>query len=615
MSRFSAFLLGAFLAGCAQTPAAKHPEKPTQVLVASPGPEVVSVPTPVAAPRDLVGLVRVKNPALLLDTLTDWARLPLAWRTLAESRFPGLTEVAALDAPLDALALLAPPSGKALDAPLAALSLGLKSLARAVQHARDQGQDVERIPPGLYQLGGIFGHPCAMGPALGAAPARLVCGDAEQGLQALLPYASRGLPLEQLSNSDIHLELRAEPLRRRYGEQLERLSALAPLAMSQLSQDNPIFDRALGDAVHGMTDEALAIVQDLDKLRIDATASSQRSTVEVEFGIGFRSKSSWLAQVADDVVASQAKAPTLFWRLPKDASSASFRYRGSSRGREALQATLSALAEGFTDHEGLPESLRKDLGSLIKLSFAFDPALMVSASGELAPSLGAEFGTGSLDTVLRSQLKWSVIGIQAPATASKEGLGLLARLVNHASLKALAKKNSLDPKWLPRAKLRAAPSLAPGAEQMQLLLPAGLLDKANSKLKHKDFSLFVAVVPEGEITWIFTGPSEAVIRDRVKSLLKGSGTLAERTDLELLKTETAYSGGFVQARSVLGSLAPDMSKKVLSILNATQHHGETPAFFFASAATIGAGVEMHTSLVIPKELLQDGVAAAAAANF
>ncbi len=614
MSRFSAFLFAAFLAGCAQTAGPKHPQKPTQVLVASPGPEVVSVPTRVAAPSDLVGLVRVKNPALLLDTLTDWARLPLAWRTLAASRFPGLTEVAALDAPLDALALLAPPSGKALDQPLAALSLGLKSLARAVQHARDQGQDVERIPPDLYQLGGIFGHPCAMGPALGAAPARLVCGDDDQGLQALLPYASRGLPLEQLSNSDIHLELRAEPLRRRYGEQLERLSALAPLAMSQLSQDNPIFDRALGDAVHGLTDEALAIVQDLDKLRIDATASSQRSTLEVEFGIRFRSKSSWLAQVADDAVANQAKAPALFWRLPKDASIASFRYQGSTRGKDAIQAAVSGLAEGFTDHEGLPESLRKDLGNLIKLTFAFEPALMVSASGEPATSSGAEFAS-PLEAILRNQMKWSVIGFQAPSTPTKEALGLLARLINHASLKALAKKNSLDPKWLPRAKLRPAPNLAPGAEQLELLLPARLLDKADSTIKHKDFSLFVAVVPEGEVTWIFTGPSETVIRDRVKMLLKGSGSLAERTDLELLKTENAFSGGFLQARSVLGSLAPDMSKKVLSALNATKHHGETPAFFFASAAKIGAGVEMHTSLVIPKELIQDGVAAAAAASF
>jgi len=576
---------------------------------------VVSVPTRVAAPSDLVGLVRIKNPALLLDTLTDWARLPLAWRTLAASRMPGLMDVAALDAPLDALALLAPPSGKALDEPLAALSLGLKSLARAVQFARDQGQDVERIPPDIYQLGGIFGHPCAMGPALGATPARLVCGEDAQGLQALLPYASRGLPLEQLSNSDIHLELRAEPLRRRYGEQLERLSALAPMAMSQLSQDNPIFDRALGDTVRGMTDEALAIVQDLDKLRIDATASSQRSTLEVEFGISFRSKSSWLAQVAEDVVASQGKAPPLFWRLPKDASIASFRYQGSTRGRDAIQAALSGLAEGFTDHQGLPESLRKDLGSLIKLAFAFEPALTVSASGELPQSSGAEFGTGPLDAVLRNQQKWSVIGFQAPSTPTKESLGLLARLVNHAALKGLAKKNALDPKWLPRAKLRPAPNLAPGAEQLELLLPAGLLDKADSTLKHKDFSLFVAVVPEGEITWLFSGPSEAVIRERAKMLLKGSGTLAERTDLELLKTEEAFSGGFLQVHSVLGSLAPDISKKVLSVLNATKHHGQTPAFFFASSTKIGAGVEMHSSLVIPKELIQDGAAAAVAASF
>ncbi|MDX2051732.1 MAG: hypothetical protein SFV15_05025 [Polyangiaceae bacterium] len=615
MSRIPAFLIATLLAGCGGAPAAHAPKPPTQVLAApNAGAEVVAVPTPVTAPEDIVGVLRVKNPAALLDTLTDWAHLPLDWKTLAASRMPGLTEVVALDAPLEALAMLAPPSGKTVDEPLAALSVGLKSLARAVQFARDQGQDAERIEPDIYQLGSVLGSPCAMGPALGKTPARLVCGMDEQSLRALMPYATRGLPLVALPTTDLHVELRADPLRRRYAEKLERLSALAPLALSQLGQDHPVFDRALGDAVHALTAEALALVQDLEAITIDSSADVGQSKLDLEVGVNFRKKTSWMAQIVDDLTSQSGTAPPLFWRLPKDATTASFRFKGSTRGKDAIRTTITNLAEGFADHEGLPESLQKDIGSLLQLGFDFAPEQMVSASGELAQNPFPNLGRGPVDSMLRSQLKWTVIGYPGAPTSSKEALGLLTRLVNHASLKSLAKKGGIEAKWLPRAKLQPAPKLGKGAELMEVRLPAALLDKLDKKSKHKDFSFYVAVVPEGDVTWLLTAPSEAIIAERVR-LLKAGPTLADRADLSSLKSERAFSAGFLQLPALLSSLEPEVAQKVRSVLNTTKNHGESPAFFFSRPTKIGAGVRMSVSLVVPRDLIADGAAAVAAASF
>lgn len=612
MPRFTPFFAATLLLACGS----RQPlpaQAPT--LAAAPGSNVASVPTRVSAPADLVGVLRIKNPAELADTLSDWAHLPIDWKTLLASQVPGLTEVAALDSSLDAVALLAPANGKTFDEPFVALSLGLKSLQRAVAFAREQGQEPEKVEPDLYQLGGIFGNPCAMGPALGRSPARLVCAQSEQALRSLMPYATRGLPLETLSTTDVHLELRAEPLRQRYGSQLERLSGLAPLALSQLGQDHPLFDRALSDAVHGLIGETLAVVQDLDKLSFDINAGSQTPNLELKFALDFRTKTSWSAQVAEDAARSTSTAPELFWRLPKDATLASFRQKGSVRGLDPIKNTVAALVEGYADHQGLPEGLRKDLAALIQRAFAFNPPALVGASGELSSNITAELGDGPLDSVLRGQMKWGVTGFQGSASEAKEFLGLVARLVNHAALKPLAKKSGLDSKALPRAKLRPAPQLAAGAELLELRFPAALLNKADDKLNHKDFNFYVAVIPEGEIVWIVTAPSEAVVRERAQLLLKGGPTLAQRSDLAPLKTEKAFSGGFLQVQAILAALPPELGKKASTVLSASKHHGESPAFFWSGFTLAGNGVKLHSSLVIPRDLVADVAAAAAAMSF
>ena len=242
---------------------------------------------PVSAPEGLVVVGRWKNPGQTADTLMSWSNLPFDWRRLLQARHPELVAAAALDAPVEAAVALDPAGGAGdFPQPFAVVSLGLNSLDRAVEAIRGMGESVPKSGPGAYRIEGQGRIACGMARALGPSPARLVCGPRHQDVDALLPYATRGLPRESLSGGDLHLELRVDPLRKRYGRELSQLRSLAlPAAVRQLTLGNPQFDRAVADAVYGLADEGLALLDDLDQLTIDLNATSGAGELDLLVGL------------------------------------------------------------------------------------------------------------------------------------------------------------------------------------------------------------------------------------------------------------------------------------------------------------------------------------------
>ena len=252
------------------------PNNPSEVTTTDKGETLASAEgtanlTPVAAPNELVAVARLKNPGGLVDSVISWAKLGVDWRGVLGKKEPAINDVLATDASVEAVVALDPQGkGTDLEQPFAVVSVGLRSLERAVQLARDKGERVRQIGNGIYRVSDSSRSPnCVVAASLGKAPARLVCGDREKDIEALLPYATRGLPTENLGSADLHIEVRAEPFRRRFARELRQGKTLAtPFVLSELSLDDSRFDRALADTVHAVADEVLALAEDIDSSNV-----------------------------------------------------------------------------------------------------------------------------------------------------------------------------------------------------------------------------------------------------------------------------------------------------------------------------------------------------------
>src|SRR6185295_5373727 len=102
-----------------------------------------------------------------------------------------IAEAIALDGSIDVVASLDTGRRGQPDA-LFAFSVGLTSLDRAKSALESAGPLVE-VLPGFWRVGpkGSSDMSCAIGPAAGPAPARMVCGTGDKDVSALGPYLVR----------------------------------------------------------------------------------------------------------------------------------------------------------------------------------------------------------------------------------------------------------------------------------------------------------------------------------------------------------------------------------------------------------------------------------------
>ncbi|HVR18222.1 MAG TPA: hypothetical protein VMS65_00955, partial [Polyangiaceae bacterium] len=278
--------------------------------------------SPVASPPDVFVVGRLKRPGPIADTLGKWAGLPLSLRTLLAREVPALDSVIAWDAPVE-VAVALPPGGRRHGV-RAVVSVGVNSLSGMLNAARDRGLSPERIQPEVYAFSAQSGSHCVVGPALGAASARLVCGERAADVEELFPYATRGLPNENLGSRDLELELRVEPVRRRYSSELAGARLLAGFLLRQAELDHPRFDRALADATYGVADELVLWVEDTDSIELGGVLDETKQQLALDLDWKFRSTRSWLAKVTEELSRRPGPPPPAFARLPGDATGAGY---------------------------------------------------------------------------------------------------------------------------------------------------------------------------------------------------------------------------------------------------------------------------------------------------
>jgi hypothetical protein len=549
---------------------------------------------------------RLKRPTALTDTLAHWAGVPLSLRDVLPLAGKDLDSVLVWDAPVE-LAVAIAPNGRR-DFVETGVSVGLTSTDQAISLARRLGYELKRLGPEVYAVAGVPHASCAIAPAIGSALARLVCSHREPELEDLLPYMTRGLPNEPLGQRDLELELRVAPLRQRFASEIGSARLFAGFLVRELQLDAPRFDTALSDTAYALADEFVALVRDVDTLKLEANVDDQKRDVDGELSLAFGDHRSWCASAIADRGKHAGGATDEFFSQPADAAAGSYYYARDPALYERPGAGLVELADAYLEHEKVGKAVRERVARLIQTYARWNGA-GVSASGIDAVEAGAKGEkAGTSD--------WMLLRVDAPPPALKEILPDMAAILADRELRALfARTLKVDEKELPSGRL--VPLKAPG-------VPAGtraLVVKSTSDLgplvgrslglggKPENGSVpserAIAIVPNGSGAVVASAENTKVLGIRLGQALAGKGpTLATRSELQPLREFQANSGGFVTLLALIGSALGHDSGNPNQAVATLPHHGQAPIFLdFKVDPQTGSSARWHA--LVPAGVFED----------
>lgn len=572
--------------------------------------------TPVKAPARVFAVGRLQNPERILDAAETWSPVPFKWRDELEKEEPGLLQVVNPAAPIDVIAAL-DEDGTALEEPEIewVVSFPLASLRGAIDFARKQGERVRRLQPGMH----VVGDNCIAARSLGAAPARMVCSDEPEYVESLVEYATRGLPSEDLGQGDLVFELRAKPFQERYGREAKRFKGMAAIFIKdELKLGYPPFDRAMGDVASALIDEGVALIDDLDKLRVEAALDTKSLGTSFSATLAMRGKKSWTAQTFEAAGKGSGTPPDMFWELPKDSTTASWAIGTDAKRYEPLRDKLAELLDAYLRHEKVPASAQKNITGLISKLW-FTEGGSVYGMGPLKWQ-----GTPKPDTpafereVMRTSLGWHVMGFEEKSTQLRGYLDHLVKAFNDPTLRRMLEKEEPDIKKVPLIRAGFVPGLI-GARKYELTVPSEAFDSwhppgAKKPAKAPALPVVLILVPDGDVTWVGLSADQKLLVEKLKQAKEGAKakTLASRGGLEKLRSTKAVGGGYTTLQSLVdgglqgmltslaaGGGAPAGIKEAFEKM---PHKGATPIFFFS---TVGKGPSVRWEWSVPGAVFED----------
>ena len=473
------------LLGLAACSSPKAPEVPT---VAAPAAAETALAheeepvdlTPVAAPANIISIATWRAPARSLDTSMGFTGLGLDFRTLLESgpAAPFLP-VLDLDAPVDAIVTLDP---KVKNKPkvLFAVSVGLTSRQAALDVFRQMETPAEYVEPGVHSVKPSAKSVCFIAAALGKARVRLVCSQDRESLEVLSPYLTRGNPSESTGDSDLHVELRAEPAWRQFGDKTQFLKLGIPMVLGEVSIGNPEFDDALRDAATALVDEIILELEDLKDIRIDAWlrpgTDAATNGLDAQFALGFRSSKSWMAALMMDAEGRAIPAPESFWKLPIESTQAMYYSQSNPELGKTMFDHMERLLRAGLSHLGASAAVQRDwpLSMRNALSIA-GPA--VSSRGEVPAALVGP--SPDARAKLRASFGYTLVGVEDEQNRYAAWLAKTLELYEDATLrKSLAQKYGLEPAKLPKVQSRRGPAKLAESRIYEVPVPAAIIAKA-----------------------------------------------------------------------------------------------------------------------------------------
>lgn len=607
-------MLGTLLASSACGGSARPAEPATNGTGAPTGPAAESRRelTPVEAPAGTFAWGRLKNPAALADSLTSATGLPLDWRRLLSQAMPELLTFSDANASLEVV--LAVPTG-ARRAPLGVVSWGVPSEQIVLEALERQNVIADEAAGGVY-LFQAQGASCAVGPALGAAPARIVCGDAAEDVDVLGAFAFRGLSQQVFSDADVHFEVVAEPLRAAYGQQLGSLKLLSSVLVRQLQIDNPRFDRAVADTVFGLVDEVVALTRDVERARLQLW--DRGGEYEMALAGRFVGAESWSVQTLSELRAAQAAPPEWFWQLPARASAAYFmQVPSAAKMRPFWDTGRDALVGYLEQNQDVGKATRQRIDRWLADALVHEGPLL-GASGPLVRTGGEGEGAS------RMRPAWQLTAVQGDAGRYRKLAAELESLLAAADLRKAA--GGAEKGWLPELKARGPLAGKPGSvvyewrvrgdwsaalEQLGSGLGGAQRDRAEVKAALRDLeSGFVALVPDGDRTWF----AWALDRERLSepfALMQGPDAprVSALKGLAPLQGRAAVASGFFKLEGLVASFAssmdgPDRLRDWEQLSRSLPHRGESPTTFEMRVTGEG-GQDVEFVQRIPRAFLAD----------
>lgn len=613
-----------------QTPT---PQTPAPIASGTaPGTSVIAAPATdlsvATEPADVVAVVRWKSPAVTFNTIQQWFGIPIPVDEIADEIFRARRAASAfaLDAPVDLVVALDPKAPDQDPTPFIGFSVGMRSLDEG-RRALEQRAPLQEVGPGVYRVELGTRHDrliCVLGPSLGAAPARLVCGPRDRDVDALQPYLARGLAAAPTPASDLHGELRFAPAQRRYGPMLPSVLQLGSSFLShKLATDDRSLNRAITDAISGVSDEIVALTNDLDGIQLDLRIDQTARVVSGDMSVKFKSRNSWTAQRMFDNKDKAGAPPELFWALPAASDAAFYNWGQKDRPYEGIRRVGGELLRAALANQGLPAADREAVAQVFEQMFQTWPPT-VSANGHLdtLPSRSATSDDMErLRDTFKASIGWYLIGLDEKPDRFDRWLRDVAAAYNRPGVRRwLATQAHIDAKKLPKVQYGAAtvPGLT-GVKALQISVSTYSLDGVPRDKPGKLVTLtyWVLVMPDGGRSWVAMGADRPTLEKRLAEVKSGQRTLTSRAGLETLRSDRTVGGGFMSVASVAWGTTRDLISalgghgtgrldpfEMADGLSRLPHHGQDP-ITFASTVRDGSPSELTVRFRVPKGTVDD----------
>lgn len=617
--------------------------------------------SPVPEPPGLVALGRVRKLEALVSALESWARLPLPnGRELVRSVVDDdVAEVVDLSQPIDA-AVRVVTSRRSVE-PMAAFAVGVKSF----ESAKTKLGERHRLVPGdngELKVEGIFRRStsgasdpseratdegfeeeeeksCVLAhavppPGAGTTAARLVCGQSD-ALESLVPYLTRTVP-RQTWDSDVHVELRPEPVRAPLADLRSAVSILA----RNLMGSSP----AIGALVDALLGEVVDIVNDTQRFSMDARVGD--AGIDLMTRLELQSKASVLARAITPDRADGT--PPAFWHLPADTDTAFFA-RGAADPAlfERPRELIANLLMEATDSAKMPEAERRSVRDLVAdrmLSLFTNGGLVIYAKGfehaAVEKALQRRAALDENDTPAQAEAEkaiveqvvgWHLYQVSEPISKVGPILKDWSALWNRPAFVKWAKGTPAGSS-LPKMRIAPPPArmgLPKETVHLEISIPrddaVGMRTPNASKkagqppkqVKPSPVVLHLFAVPDGGATWLAFGLDAKLVAKKAAAALASApdtSTLGKAPGYEALREAKANGGGMATLRGLLVFTAVDGGEKPrspFSVLASLPNKGATPITFTSQALAPsdaakggGAVAAMHVSRAVIEDVIK-----------
>lgn len=628
---------------------------PAAMQVATSSPEL----SPVKTPEGLVALGRLSRPSGLVSTLAGWVSLPFDPKML-DALEPGLATAVAPDAPIE-FAVVLPSGGMTEVKPEAVVSFGLNDVGTAKKLLEDyNGSPLSESSPGVWVGGDDAKAHCAVAASLGKTQARLVCGSDAKAAVDLLPYATRGLPLENLGSADLRVEIRAAALQQKFAAAARMGKTVGvPALLKQVALNDPRFDRPFADVAHALGDELIDWFEDLERISIELQVKSSPEQVEAKIGIDYKRHQSLIATASSKIKARMAPPGPQFFELPADVTQAYYATPVDGKMLDKPTLLMNAVLDGFLAHLDVSSNLRRDLTRAITEVVAHPGTMVVAGEAPVAQATGK---TPDKLEPIAAAVGCHIVGYDGPATAMKDLFRQMGKLSQDPTFKkgldklfndklaaldaddtaesegkkkAVAKAkepNKVQKKIsnLVSVKPLAVRGMPAGSEVTQLNIelkaaeslvkdarPSGKKAPKMPKLSADKLALLIAVVPDGAKSWVVITADEKSLVERANSVMTGAtgARLSTRSELAPMRGQSAYRAGFMSLLGLRSYLAMALQAKgkspkdAESTFSTLPHHGTTPIFYQYVVTGDAEHPSIEGKATLPRAVFDDVAAA------